>query len=324
MKLLSWNLWNSFKRIENPFLVSFLEPSRRRDRRYLHQLKLLQEKQFDICLLQEVNPIFDKIRDFKEILNYQTTYQIDQGGLRFKRVGLPLNFTNGLATLTKAPQKKIKGLKLSGKFGTSEEDYSLQFSEFRYASFSESEINNKKILLVNTHFHHGVEWSEEIENELITETTTEDFDLIKSSIEISTKRKEQEISILIAEIKKHHASYDIVIVAGDFNFSTTADVLKCFAEVGLKRVDHVGHTWEPEVNHENFTFTNALRPPVGLDVSDLALKILRKYDGRSRTIDHVFISENIKLNYAKLFGQITNREGFFPSDHFGVEVDCDI
>lgn len=324
MKLLSWNLWNSFKRIENPFLVSFLEPSRRRDRRYLHQLKLLQEKKFDICLLQEVNPIYEKIRDFKEILNYQTTYQIDQGGLRYKRIGLPLNFTNGLVTLSNTPQKKVRGLKLSGTFGASEEDYSLQFSEFRYANFSETVVNNKKILLVNTHFHHGVEWSEKIEKELIHETTDEDYKLIKASVEMSTKRKENEIEILVSEIKKHQASYDVVIVAGDFNFSSTAPILNRFAEIGLKRVDHVGHTWEPEVNHENFKFTNVLRPPVGPTVSDLALKILRNYDSRGRTIDHVFISEKVALKSAKLFGQITNREGFFPSDHFGVEVEFDL
>ena len=323
MRLLSWNLWNSFKRIENPFLVSFLEPVRRREKRYLHQLKLLHDKAIDVCLLQEVNPVFDKIRDFKDILKYHVTYQIDQGGLRFKRVGLPLNFTNGLVTLTKDSQKKVRGLKLSGTFGASEDDYSLQFSEFRYANFSEILRNDKKILLVNTHFHHGIEWSESLESKLKT-ISTEDLRLIKSSVDISTKRKEQEIEILIKEVQRLQSEYDYVIVAGDFNFSHDAKIFDQFVNAGLKRVEYKGNSWDPEVNHDNFRFSNALRPPVAPEVSDEALQVLRHYDGRSRAIDHFFITDSLAVKSVQVFGQVANKDGYFPSDHFGIEVDIDL
>jgi endonuclease/exonuclease/phosphatase family metal-dependent hydrolase len=307
MKLLTWNLWNSFKRIENPLLVSFLEPTRRRERRYLHQLKLLHENAFDVCFLQEVNPVFDKARDFKDILRYQVTYQMDQGGLRYKE-----------------KQKKVRGLKLSGSFGANEDDYSVQFSEFRYALFSEIKKEDKKILLVNSHFHHGIEWSEALEKELRAQVAPADYNAIATSIQLSTDRKRQEIDLLTAEIRKLRSQYTHVIVAGDFNFSEGAQLLGAFKELELKRVEHQGFTWDHEVNHENFAFSNALRPPVGDSISQVGIDILRKYDMRHRTMDHIFVSSAVTVNSARLFGQVTNRDGYYPSDHFGVEVDVDL
>lgn len=324
MRILSWNLWNSFKKIENPFLVSFLEPSRRREKRYLHQLKLLHQNSFDVVFFQEVNPVYDKVRDFKEILGYQPTYQVDQSGIRFKRIGLPLNFQNALVTLTKEKQKKIKGLKLSGSFGTNEDEYSFQFGEFRYALFSEIKKQDNRILLVNTHFHHGIEMSGELLEILKVGVKREDYDLILSSITASTDRKKKEIEILLTYIQSIRSQFTHVIVAGDFNFSQGADLLHGFSDLQLHRVEHQGYTWEPEINHENFQFTNVLRPPVFEGVSEEALNILRAYDGRKRTMDHIFVSANVNVKTASLFGQVTNKEGYFPSDHFGITVDIDL
>jgi endonuclease/exonuclease/phosphatase family metal-dependent hydrolase len=324
MRFVSWNLWNSFKRIENPFLVSFLEPVRRREKRYFHQLKLLSEAKFDLCLLQEVNPVYDKLRDFKDILGYQSSYQMDQGGVRFKRVGLPLNFNNALVILSKDKQKKVKGLKLSGSFGANEEDYSWQFSEFRYALFSEVYRENHKILVVNTHFHHGIEWSDELDKDLLLNCSVDDYEKIKVSIGLSTARKAQEVQILLQNILDLQSLYSHVIVAGDFNFSEGADLLRGFSDLGLARVEHHGFSWDPDMNHENHIFTNNLRPPVGEGISLTALNVLRLYDNRKRTMDHVFVSPNVKIKSAQIFGQTKNQDDYYPSDHFGIEVEVDL
>ena len=58
LRLVTWNLWNSFRQIRSPIEIEFLEPWQRIYQRYKMQESWLQSKDVDVFLLQEVNPFF--------------------------------------------------------------------------------------------------------------------------------------------------------------------------------------------------------------------------------------------------------------------------
>ena len=334
LKVINYNTWHGLgsgllKREE-------LEPEGRKEKRFQEQIKALKQAKPDILFLQEVNPVPKRTKQIAQALGMSSVFQVTNCGISVMGLGLPSNLNMGISILVRPPLeiKKLEGLKLSGLLGACNPLLTFQLVEFRYALFA-SAYHPKygPFLLVNTHFHHGVEWSSLVREQIDTWEKTEVITRsqraeLEGEIEKSNLRRKQELDNLFTrlnEIRKKHKNPPFIL-AGDFNSTISSPIYKEIIEI-YKLKDSAGnyspepYTWNPLENEKNHEYTGKFSIDVVPTFDKKELEdFFKKYDRRRRRIDYVFVSPNIQVLSHSSFANQQNPEGLIPSDHFGALV----
>lgn len=334
LKVINYNVWHGlgtgfFKRED-------LEPGSHKKNRYQEQLKLLKQAQPDILFLQELNPVGSLSKKIARELGMIRVFQNTNCGLSVLGLDLiPINLDMGISILVRPPLKikKVIGLKLSGPFGFCNPYLTFQYSEFRYALFALAyHPNHGSILLANTHFHHGAEWSPLVREKInswestgvLTKSQKKE---LESVIEESNQRRTEELKNLFAQKQELMEYYNNppFILAGDLNATVQSPIYKSVVET-YKLKDVAGayapepFTWNPPENQTNHQYTDKFGIAVPSFGKQEVESFFKEYDRRQRRIDYIFVSQNIQILSHSLFAKESNENGIIGSDHFGILV----
>ena len=346
LKVINYNIWHGLgsgylKREE-------LEPEFHREQRFEEQLRLFKKEEPDILFLQEINPVYSLSRQIAEDLGMPLVSQQTNCGVSVFGAGLPVNLSIGISILVKPPLEiqKIVGLKLSGPAGFCDSAITFQTSEFRYALFALAyHPQYGSFLLVNTHFHHGVEWSDPVRKKI---KSWEDEGVLISSqkselekvIEESNLRRKEELQNVfsqIGELQKYYNNLPLIF-AGDLNSTINSPIYKTIVETHKLKdsvegyfehppskeeegsYSQIPYTWDPVNNEKNHQYTSKFELSVPVFEKPEVEAFFKEYDQRQRRIDYMFVSPDIVVQSHSLFANQPNAQGIIGSDHFGIMV----
>ena len=338
LKIINYNLWHGLG--EGFLKRKVLEPETYKKQRLQWQINQLKQEKPDVLFLQEANPVSSlfggQSREIAKKLGMSYIFQNTNCGVSVLGFGPPVNLNMGIAILVRPPLKikKILGLKLSGPFGDCNPYLTFQLSEFRYALFALAyHPDYGSFLLVNTHFHHGVEWSPQVREQindwektgLLTFSQKTE---LENAIESSNQRREKELKNLFSQVKEIQEHYEElpIILAGDFNSTVQSPIYKKIIETYKLKDSAENHspqpyTWNPLENKKNHQYTAKANFSVvpTFDKKEVET-FFKEYDNRPRRIDYVFVSQDIQILSHSLFDNQPNDQGIIGSDHFGVLV----
>ena len=337
LKVINYNVWHGLGG-SGFFKRDVIEPEGHKEKRFQELIRLLKPEQADILFLQELNPVASQAQKIAQELGMSYVFQNTNCGISVLGMGFPVNLDMGIAILVRPPLqiKKIVGLKLSGPSGSCNPYLTFQYAEFRYALFALAyHPNYGSFVLANTHFHHGVEWSPQVRDQLkewletgvLTESQKEK---LSGEIEKSNQRRLTELKTLFSKYKELSQLYNSApfILAGDFNSTVDSPIYKQITgEYQLKDSRGEVHpepwTWDPIANIENHKWT----ADFGISVPDFAKPEIRdffkNYDRRQRRIDYIFVDKGIQILSYQLFAEQANTEQVIASDHFGIQLELE-
>lgn len=348
MRVLSFNLWHGLSPT-SPLVFEALEPNARLRMREDLQVDVVRSVNPDFCFFQEVNPIPTRGPELSSKLVMDGQYQGDLVGLKVLGVGLPFNLHSGLAILgaRKFGIKFVQAISLSRpNFNWVRMWASWQLKEERFALFCETLIPGVgKVLLVDTHLHHGMESTPEFEAEI--DKMVKEYELnssfvseLKERLRRGDERRRSEVTTLMTEVKRLEKRYSAVVICGDFNAAPQSSLFHIFKEMGFRdawaeaHADDPGYTFDSHTNQANHLLQ--ARFPLSLVLEDLTfsaktkehlLGLARGQETRPRRIDYIWFrsspSVKLKVTRAELVGK-PNAEGLAPSDHFGVMADLEL
>ncbi|RPI91906.1 MAG: hypothetical protein EHM32_09905, partial [Spirochaetales bacterium] len=330
-----YNVWHGIDG-KGTLKMGEYEPAAVREKRYTLLVAGLKEMNPDIVGIQEANRVRSYARKLARDIDREAVWKVGNSGIKLFGLGLPVNFSEGLAVLAKKEYKNelLSSKRLSGG-GIQREYFSSHLSEVRYAIAARVYIENKPLIVFNVHTHFGL---------IPDETTRGKIDDMIARAEISYESKaallkeideghqwtESDILALLAfvkqTVKKHDHPY---IIMGDFNTTLKSEALrKLIAELGLidpwaiKNPGQKGYTWDPTVNpntkHDGSPYmADGKTPKSGIDALEA------EFDRTSpRRIDFIFLSKHFGTESVKSARLIFNEpvDGAFVSDHIGVEV----
>lgn len=303
------------------------------------QLQLLKKASFDVGFFQEVNPLLERSSQIEADLNVTVSYQSDLVGVKVLGMGFPSHLNSGLL-ITAQPQyqlRRVGGVKLSGPQRSFVSPWlSFQLQEERYALMGElMHPSWGRVLVVNTHLHHGLELTEAledevkafcVENSLSSSVQGELFDrLLKGG-----QRRLKELKRLLGEVKRLQERYSVIILGGDLNAPSGGELGQLLKEYGfldsfaLQDEVRDGFTFHREKNLSNHRLQ--ARFPLSVKFEDLSFskkitlglqEILTRHEQGARRIDQLWVkSERVFKTQVELVG-FEEEVGFAPSDHFG-------
>lgn len=332
LKMINYNLW--FGLGQGFLKKQELESPVRRQMRLQYQMALLKDEKPDVLFLQEVNPVESLSQEIAYHLGMSHVFQRTNCGISFFGLSVPVNLDMGISIFVRPPLKvdKILGLKLSGPIGFCEALASFQYDEFRYALFAlASHPKYGSFLLVNTHLHHGPEWSPKLREQISDwekdgVLTSDQRTELESDIENSNQRRRQELETLLTQLTELHGYYGNlpVILAGDFNATVESSVYARVMEYNLhdstENYSPTPYTWDPPKNKDNHQYTAEFGVSVPVFEKREVEEFFQRYDARQRRIDYIFVNDDIEILDHYLFGSSANDDGIIGSDHFGVQI----
>lgn len=325
-----------------------LEPVERRQLREKMQLEVLSGVHSDVAFFQEVNPVGERMPLLSGALAANSISQLDLVGLKLFGVGFPYNLNSGLVTSVakRWPLKRLDaislsrpGVKLVNRWA------SWQLHEERFALFSETMLPKwGKVLLVNTHIHHGMEATPELMEKLVK--VADEMELpeamvteLRDRFVRGNQRRKSEMEILLKKIDDLSQRYAAVIMGGDFNSVPDGETAAFLREHGFRDVWAEGAPGVPgftfdsvtnEANHLlqiNFPLTLVVEDlSFSSKVKDTLMGMARAQERRPRRIDFLWLKTrglDVAVKHTELVG-LPNSEGLAPSDHFGVCADLEV
>ncbi len=342
-RIATFNVWHGLAG-QGAFhgLFGFREFENRDDReaRWRTALKDLLEVDADVVLLQELNPVSQKGKDLVSTLGGQFYGRVDQSGLKVLSRGVPGNLSTGLGILMRGEaraarlrddvEKFPRSRKLSGGLGVTGEDFSLHFDEQRYAQFlSVRHERLGRVLVVNTHLHHGFErfpellrlLSEAVEAGRVGRAEAQD---VLEHLDRSRDRRIAEVDRILELVERVNAEHDGVVIGGDLNSVATGGAIRSLELAGFydlaKKAGNDEATWDPIKNEANHRLQRMKGFDFPLpDYGNRALRdVYRQFDLLPRRIDYLFGRGSVRdVSQVDVFGQPKAGETG-ASDHFGV------
>lgn len=203
-----------------------------------------------------------------------------------------------------------------------------------------------RVLLINTHLHHGLEATPAMLTEL--DRLAKELDLsedvvleLKSRLAAGSERRARELAVLLEAVARYESRYEVVMIGGDFNASPEGGFGEALRAAGFQDVWSAAHSADGD---PGLTFDATRNPanhllqadfPLTLVVEDLSfapkvkealLALAHKQESRPRRIDYLWMraaSAPLAVNDVRMVGQ-PDAEGLAPSDHFGVCADVDL
>lgn len=339
MRVVTWNLWHGLSPTEKWWFEE-LEPQGRRELRFELQEEILKDLSADICLFQEVNPVRARSKKIARALGCAEIHQADSKGLKLFNIGFPLNLNSGLSIVH---SKKLKCLdiqftNLSGSSPLLSDWGSIQWEENRVLLAATFEAQNGRLITVaNTHFHHGLELTEKLQNsfeDLSVEVRSE----LLQRLSRGDERRKEELDVALSEIKRLKQKCDVMIFGGDLNLSPFTENYNSIQGAGFVdlwsklRGGEAGFSFDCSLNSSNHRFQERFRLPYETDdltfqaeMKERLALTLREADRRPRRIDYLWANDEAAgtFNRIELFG-FENKNGVAPSDHFGLVADFDL
>jgi endonuclease/exonuclease/phosphatase family metal-dependent hydrolase len=198
--------------------------------------------------------------------------------------------------------------------------------ETRYALLAE--LRNSpvgRLLVVNTHLHHGLEPSQGFLQELerlfdCKTVSAAQRDEILKLLDGARERRARESNRLLDRIEKLRAEYDGVILAGDMNADPNSATIQQFRNRDLVDIVPAGlNTWDkaanPHIFHLSENFELAI-PDFGIAA---VRTMLRAHEARPTRLDYILTSKKLsdRVESVNLFGHNMHPEKSI-SDHFGI------
>jgi endonuclease/exonuclease/phosphatase family metal-dependent hydrolase len=325
-----WGLFG-FREFESP---------ETRQERWRAALRLLAEIDADVFLLQELNPLSIKGQDLVAALGGHFYGRVDQSGIRFLSLGVPSNLRTGMGILVRGRTRPArlrddsdffpKSQKLSGRMGLTGENFSLQFDEQRYAQFFSIQHETLgRILIVNTHLHHGFErfpllmslLDEAVEAGQVSRVEVEN---LLPFLDLSRDRRVAELDRILEVVQHVQKQHDGIIIGGDFNSVPSGGVIKNLELAGFVDVSaqsgNDSPTWDPlknELNH-NLQTRKGFDFPLP-DFGNPALReVFQKFDRSPRRIDYIFARGRVASGARTWVFGYPQVGQMGVSDHFGV------
>ena len=339
MRILTYNLWHG---LDGKGVLFFgeLEPWGRKQERVKIQIRCLQKWAADIVFFQELNPLFPAVYDYSSQLKTDHIQQMDLSGIKIGGFGPPFNLQSGLATLCREDWSfsRLKGLQLSGDRPMNRQFFSFQFREARYALFGEIYHPEwGRVLLVNTHLHHGCEYDPAWDcylNQMVQEGKLKEADKrsLQRDLRRGDRRREGELKKLLEQIDQLSHDYELTILGGDFNSRPDSVVIKRVLDQGFEDAwlasgqSDPGLTWDCNQNPGNHQFNEDVQfgfqwqQKVGpLSIRQDLLEKVHKFESRPRRIDYLFFRTSHRLRVkSEVFHAKDSHRDLHGSDHFGV------
>lgn len=344
MRIVTLNLWHGLAPSVG-YSFRSLEPKFRRRSREVLQEEWLSQLNADVVLLQEVNPVPNRMEDLMRASGRVGFCQPDLAGIKLKGFGWPYNLNSGLVTLTHPSlgARSLGGVQLSGSKGWARSWTSWQLSECRYAllvEFAHREWGRG--LIVNTHLHHGLEFDGNLQKKVqklledgsITPTAFAD---LRSRLETADQRRDEEIELLMARLESVKNRYGIILLGGDFNFSPVSAAYNRLKKSGFQdlwtvagKSEVAAETFDCTRNAASHRFTSLY--PMTIESEDLSFspkvrdslkRLLREHEARPRRIDYLWAmvgERELKIRDIQLDG-IPSADGLSLSDHFAIVAD---
>lgn len=359
LRLATFNVWHGLAG-RGPYhgLLGFreFESAAERDVRWRKVLRDCAEVDADIFVFQELNPVSERGNELKLALGGEFHGCVDQSGLKLFSRGVPYNLASGLGTLLRGTIRPARTRadvvrvplkrKLSGGFGRSGEFLSFHLSEQRYAQFSSVYHEALgRLLIVNTHLHHGFEKFPGLmslldQAVLLGKVSQSDVHRLYAFLDEARDRRLSEMDRILEVVNDVGSNHDGIAVCGDFNSVPTSAAAKLLQVHGFRDLYSVansrekdprlakgadGATWDPILNPRNHLIQQegGFQFPLPDFGNPELTNVYREFDKLPRRIDFLFArgsfldTSRLRLKTVKTFGA-PDESGVAASDHFGV------
>ncbi len=314
------------------------ESSDRREDRFRETLKIFRDLDPQILLLQELNPVSVRGRMLRQVLGGTFTGRVDQGGLKLLSRGFPENLATGLGLLFRGDVRPAREreddvnipeyIRLSGSPGFSGESLSFHLTEQRYAQLK-SVWHEKlgRLLIVNTHLHHGFERFPELMTLLDAAVDTgkvleQQRDDLLSALDRAQERRLHEIDRILEVVHGVESAHDGILIGGDLNSTSSGAAYKSLILDGYQDFSSdTEYTWDPVTNFEN----HRIQRDKGFDFplpsfgNPELVGVYRAFDGLPRRIDFLLGKGSLaKPTSVSRFGFLNPETSLAASDHYGL------
>ncbi len=335
VRVVNYNVWHGIDGVGTFKMGEYETPQVRRARNELLVMGL-QELNPHILGIQEANKVGPFSRSLARALGHKAVWKVGNSGVKLFGLGIPVNFTEGLAVLAQRDQeiRYLGGQRLSGG-GVQSRFFSAHLSEVRNVMAALVTIHGNPVIVFNTHTHFSLIMSPQTEQTLdrfIAEGKIDPSQRqeILNTLEQRNERTESDIRQVAAFIRRitEKHSYPFIVM-GDFNTTLESRALsELVQEFGLldpyalMNPGSPGYTWDPQENPNTF-FDGAPHFAEGTPKEGVDLLIADFDISTPRRIDFIFLSSHFTpdmvISADLVFHEPVN--GIFVSDHFGIMVE---
>ncbi|MBN1534368.1 MAG: endonuclease/exonuclease/phosphatase family protein [Spirochaetes bacterium] len=335
IRIVSYNVWHGIDG-NGTLRMGEYESQKARSARFRHLVSGLKALRPDVLGIQEANRLPSFAERLACQLGYGTVWKIGNSGVRVFGLGIPVNFSEGIAVLARKGYgvEYLGARRLSG--GGIQRDYlSAHLSEVRNAMAARVSIDGKPLIVFNTHTHFCLIMNADTKRKLAGmiakdgNMRTKRAEIMKE-LEESNQRTERDIDGLVSFVRETTRKYNHpYIILGDFNTTLESRALqrmvaqlRLLDPYGIRNPAGEGYTWDPRIN-SNTKYDGSPYWADGRTPREGADRLEAEFDRTvPRRIDFIFLSRHFSPAMIKSAGLVFTEpvQGQFVSDHFGVEV----
>ena len=335
LKIVTINVWSGLD-YHGSFKFGEYEFPDRRELRFKILVQQLRALNPDVVFVQEANPVHEFSSRLADSLGFDEIHQVCNAGIKMLGLGLPSNFEEGIAILARKEfhLEEQDVWKLSGSFGIFGDFMSVNFDEAEFAQAGTITVNESTFFLINVHLSAFPPDDPGIMDEALKwfssgKISQDGLEEVKENLSYGSSRRLNEVKELLRRISGLPKSVPIIL-GGDFNSeSTSAELSRIEGDGGFNSVlpdsfDNPRQTWDARCN-SNIKYSTQLVDARGEEL-DLAEKLSATYDGKPRTIDYIFVNNQISASDVRHAEVVLDSayNGVFTSDHFGVMAEIDL
>ncbi|MCX6142778.1 MAG: BamA/TamA family outer membrane protein [Ignavibacteriales bacterium] len=329
LKVVTMNIWTGLDYIGYRRIGEY-EPQAIRDQRSRMLIKELKSNLADVIALQEVNPVQSLGPAIADELGYDCIYERANAGLKIGRIGFPTNLNEGLVILARKSLRLefVDVWDLSDGFGLFGNAASLHWTERRLGLVGRIRIGTAEVYVVNVHISSVVpdDSSARYVARHIASSRTQDEQEIRQIVQelfSDADSRMRSVELMLRQLNGPYADKPCIVL-GDFNAGSSQPEIRRLRTgsnlLDASEIAGIGSslTWDPERN------TNIRYSVQPVDASGDSLTpaglLSAWYDGRPRTIDHIFLNRSWKVSDVEGAHIVLDKpeNGLFASDHYGV------
>lgn len=335
LKVVTMNIWTGLDYVGN-WSIGEYEPEAVREQRSRMLIKELKNIQPDVIALQEVNPASSLGSAIADELGYDCIYERTNAGLKIGAIGFPSNLDEGLVILAKKSLRLefVDVWNLSYGFGLFGNAASLHWTERRLALVGKIRIGMAEVYVANVHISSAVpddSSARSVARQIASNRTQEErkiAEIVEGCFSDAGSRM-QSVELMLKQLNGPYAEKPCIVL-GDFNATSSQPEVRFLRTEGelldACEIAGIGSalTWDPDRN-TNIRYSVQ---PVDAHGDSLGPSGLLSawYDGRPRTIDHIFLNRRWQPTDV-VDGRIVldkPENGLFASDHYGLLASLDV